>query len=98
MFSGGLRSHLCMAAHLFNAEDAPQMSTTEQSNQARSPLLALSLGVVYLGFVVWLYATQPLLLVAFAAVLVLICVREYGLRLLRAIAPARVRNRSWFTP
>ena len=98
MFSGGLRSHLCMAAHLFESEERPQMSTTEQPNQARSPLLALSLGVVYLGFVVWLYVTQPLLLVAFAAVLIVICAREYGLRLLRAIAPARVRNRSWFTP
>jgi hypothetical protein len=76
----------------------PQMSTTKQLTEPRSPLLALSLGVVYLGFVVWLYVTQPLLLAAFAAVLVLICVREYGLRLLRVIAPARVRNRSWFTP
>ena len=54
------------------------MSTAKQANQTRSPLLALSLGVVYLGFVVWLYVTQPLLLVAFAAVLVVICVREYG--------------------
>lgn len=74
------------------------MQATTQTDRTRSPLLALSLGVVYLGFVVWLYVTQPLLLAAFAAVLVVICVREYGLRLLRAIAPARVRNRSWFIP
>lgn len=97
MFSGGLRSHLCMAAHLFLTPTmSRQMHMAEQTRTPSSAILVISLIAIYLGFVVWMYVTEPLLLVGFAGVLAIILVREYAGRILRAIAPARVRNRSIF--
>ncbi len=58
--------------------------------------LAIAMIAVYLGFVVWMYVTEPLLLAGFAGVLAIILVREYAGRALRAIAPARLRNRPIF--
>ncbi|NJO13205.1 MAG: hypothetical protein HC872_06785, partial [Gammaproteobacteria bacterium] len=47
-------------------------------------LFAIGMVIVYLGFVVWLYATAPLLLALFTLALVVIGAREYGVKLLRA--------------
>jgi hypothetical protein len=58
--------------------------------------LLLSLGAIYVGLVIWMYVTAPWLLLVFAGALLVICAREYAGQLLRAIAPARLRNRSIF--
>lgn len=69
--------------------------TTEPKRNSHAGLI-LGLFVIYAGFVVWMYVTEPLLLLAFGAALVVIALRESGARLLRAIAPAKLRNRSIF--
>jgi hypothetical protein len=57
-------------------------------------LLILGLFAIYAGFVIWMYVTEPLLLLVFGVALAIIALRESGSRFLRAIAPAKVRNRS----
>lgn len=94
-FSGGLRSHLCTAAHFFLSDDAGDRNMAE-SRASSNAGLAIAMIAVYLGFVVWMYVTEPLLLAGFAGVLAIILVREYAGRALRAMAPARLRNRSIF--
>ncbi len=69
---------------------------TGRSRTSSNAILVVSLIAIYVGFVVWMYVTEPLLLVGFVGVLAIILVREYAGRLLRAIAPARLRNRSIF--
>lgn len=68
----------------------------QERRSSSSVMLAISMVAVYLGFVVWMYVTEPLLLAGFASVLAIILVREYAGKALRAIAPARLRNRSIF--
>jgi len=94
-FSGGLRSHLCTAAHFFRFRDEAEMQMAQRRASSNAGL-AIAMIAVYLGFVVWMYVTEPLLLAGFAGVLAIILVREYAGRVLRAIAPARLRNRSIF--
>jgi hypothetical protein len=68
----------------------------ERRSSSSNALLVVSMIAVYFGFVVWMYVTEPLLLAGFASVLAIIGVREYAGKALRAIAPARLRNRSIF--
>lgn len=41
-------------------------------------LLVLGVFAIYAGFVIWMYVTEPLLLLVFGAALVVILVRESG--------------------
>lgn len=66
--------------------------TTDPRPTSRAGLM-LGLFLVYAAFVVWMYVAEPLLLLAFGAALAVIVLRESGSRLLRAIAPAKLRNR-----
>lgn len=67
--------------------------TTDPKPTSRVGLI-LGLLVIYAGFVVWLYVTEPLLLLLFGVALLIIGLRESAGRFLRTIAPAKVRNRS----
>lgn len=57
-------------------------------------IMVLGLFAIYAGFVIWMYVTEPLLLLGFGVALAIIVLRESASRFLRAFAPARVRNRS----
>jgi len=95
MFSGGLAiPPVLRPPNLFSTRR--MLGALFMAWKRKSPsdaIFSIGLVIVYLGFVVWLYVTAPLLLAVFAVALAAISVREYGSRLLRAIAPARVRNR-----
>jgi hypothetical protein len=51
--------------------------------------LVLFLVAVYLAFVVWMYVSEPLLLLVFGAALSLIWLRDAGPRLYRKLAVQR---------
>jgi hypothetical protein len=94
-FSGGLAIPPVLGRPpLFFPDDAQRNSMNDQHHASLNIGLILSLAMIYVGLVIWMYVTAPWLLLVFGGALVVICAREYAGQVLRAIAHARLRNRS----